>query len=150
MTVPVVHLGVITSSRPSSASAVPGRGRGARRRSVSVGKQRVANEVAYGGRSDLLDWVNGFLNLSLSSIEQCRTGAVYCQLLDALFPGDVDMRHVSTDDDDPRAALANMRVVQRVLAKHDIHRDVPIAEIVAGWYHNSQRHTTFLLTTALR
>jgi RP/EB family microtubule-associated protein len=38
-------------------------------------------------RSDILDWLNDLLGLSLTKVEQCATGAVYCGVIDAIYPG---------------------------------------------------------------
>ena len=39
------------------------------------------------GRKALLDWLNGFLQMHYTKIEQLASGAAYCQLFDALHPG---------------------------------------------------------------
>ena len=46
------------------------------------------------GRGELLRWLNTTLNLKLSKVEQICTGAVPCQLMDALHPGIVPMHKV--------------------------------------------------------
>lgn len=36
-------------------------------------------------RTDLLAWVNDLLQLNYTKIEQCGTGAAYCQVLDSIY-----------------------------------------------------------------
>jgi RP/EB family microtubule-associated protein len=43
--------------------------------------------MAYVGRKGLLGWLNEFLQLDYSKVEQVASGAAHCQLMDAIFPG---------------------------------------------------------------
>ena len=36
-------------------------------------------------RSELLAWVNELLQINYTKIEQCGTGAAYCQILDSIY-----------------------------------------------------------------
>lgn len=36
-------------------------------------------------RTDLLAWVNELLQLNYTKVEQCGTGAAYCQILDSIY-----------------------------------------------------------------
>jgi hypothetical protein len=36
-------------------------------------------------RSDLLLWLNELLQINYTKIEQCGTGAAYCQILDSVY-----------------------------------------------------------------
>lgn len=47
-------------------------------------------------RSELLSWLNDLLGANITKIEQLGTGAVYCQLLDLLYPGKVQLAKVNT------------------------------------------------------
>lgn len=38
-------------------------------------------------RGELLQWLNSLLHLGVSRIEQCGTGAIYCQIMDSLYCG---------------------------------------------------------------
>ena len=38
-------------------------------------------------RKDMLDWINGSLDLKYKKIEEMSTGAAYCQFMDMMFPG---------------------------------------------------------------
>lgn len=46
-------------------------------------------------RGELLNWVNDMLKLSLNKVEQLGTGAIFCQLLDVLYPGKVQLARVN-------------------------------------------------------
>lgn len=46
------------------------------------------------GRGELLSWLNEFFGFSLSKVEQCATGAVYCQIIDSIYPGTVPLAKV--------------------------------------------------------
>lgn len=46
-------------------------------------------------KTDLLNWVNATLSLEVAKIEQLGTGAVYCNIIDSMFPGKVAMQRVN-------------------------------------------------------
>lgn len=50
----------------------------------------------YASKSELLEWVNGLLQLQLSKLEQFASGAVFCQLLDAYFQDVIPMNKVTS------------------------------------------------------
>jgi RP/EB family microtubule-associated protein len=39
------------------------------------------------GRKEIVDWINDTLDLSLQKVEQTASGAIACQLLDIMHPG---------------------------------------------------------------
>jgi RP/EB family microtubule-associated protein len=39
------------------------------------------------GRKELLEWLNSFLELEYTKVEQVASAAAFCQLMDALHPG---------------------------------------------------------------
>ncbi|EKX31904.1 hypothetical protein GUITHDRAFT_61115, partial [Guillardia theta CCMP2712] len=49
------------------------------------------------GRSELLAWLNELLQISYTKVEQCANGAAYCQIMDAIYPGEVPMKRVIFD-----------------------------------------------------
>ena len=46
-------------------------------------------------KGDLMAWVNSMLDLEITKIEQLGTGAVYCQIVDSMFPGKVPLQRVN-------------------------------------------------------
>lgn len=36
-------------------------------------------------RAEIIQWINGVLDANYTKVEQCGTGAVYCQLLDSIY-----------------------------------------------------------------
>jgi RP/EB family microtubule-associated protein len=47
------------------------------------------------GKAVILEWMNTDFCLQLSKIEECATGAVYCQIIDKLYPGTFSFQKVN-------------------------------------------------------
>mmetsp|Transcript_19075 Transcript_19075/g.26846 ORF Transcript_19075/g.26846 Transcript_19075/m.26846 type:complete len:110 (-) Transcript_19075:88-417(-) len=52
------------------------------------------SEAYFVGKRQLLEWVNDFLGLELKKVEELHSGWAYCQLVDAIFPGQVKISKV--------------------------------------------------------
>ncbi|ANB11755.1 microtubule-binding protein BIM1 [Sugiyamaella lignohabitans] len=80
-------------------------------------------------RQELVNWVNDLLLLDITKVEQCGTGAVYCQILDSIFL-DVPMSKVRYDVNTEYQYLNNFKVLQNTFLKHKIDRSVPVERLV--------------------
>ena len=49
------------------------------------------------GKVVLLKWLNDFFDAGYSKVEQTCTGAMHCQILDAIYPGKVPLGKVNFD-----------------------------------------------------
>ena len=45
-------------------------------------------------KNDILGWLNQLLGLNYTKVEQCANGAAYCQVFDAIYPGEVPVKKV--------------------------------------------------------
>ena len=74
------------------------------------------------GRRAILDWVNSTFRMNLAKIEETASGAVACQLLDAIYPGEVSMQRVRWDAKSPHEFIDNYKVVQAVFEKKGVDK----------------------------
>ncbi|KAJ5551057.1 hypothetical protein N7535_001002 [Penicillium sp. DV-2018c] len=79
-------------------------------------------------RQELLAWLNNLLQLNLTKIEQCGTGAALCQIFDSIFM-DVPMSRVKFNVNTEYAYLQNFKVLQNVFARHQIEKPVPVQSL---------------------
>ena len=49
------------------------------------------------GKNELLNWLNDLLQLNYSKVEQCASGAAYCQIMDAIYPVNLAYHFSVTD-----------------------------------------------------
>ncbi|KAL1524808.1 hypothetical protein AB1Y20_019688 [Prymnesium parvum] len=90
--------------------------------------------MAVASRKELQRWTAEVTGQRISCLEnQCRTGAIYCQLVDAARPGSVDMRKVNLKADDNNA-LVNYKALEAALSKLGIEetRSMDIQKLAAG------------------
>ena len=64
------------------------------------------------GRHDMLGWVNDCLTTKYSKIEELCTGAAYCQFMDMLFPGSVQLKKVKFNTKLEHEYINNFKVLQ--------------------------------------
>eukprot|EP01118_Nematostelium_gracile_P019726 TRINITY_DN925_c0_g1_i3.p1 TRINITY_DN925_c0_g1~~TRINITY_DN925_c0_g1_i3.p1 ORF type:complete len:124 (+),score=31.64 TRINITY_DN925_c0_g1_i3:1-372(+) len=74
------------------------------------------------GRVELLNWLNEFLQLDYKKIEQVCSGAAYCQLMDALYPGKVPLSKVNFNAKFDYEFTKNFQILQGVFEKCGIEK----------------------------
>lgn len=80
-------------------------------------------------RTELLNWLNNTLDLQYNKVEQCGTGAAYCQLLDCIMGG-VPMGKVKFDALTEYDYLHNFKILQAGFNKHKINKTMDVGRLV--------------------
>ncbi|KAM6493807.1 Calponin homology domain containing protein [Amanita muscaria] len=81
------------------------------------------------GRTDLLAWLNELLQINYTKIEQCGSGAAYCQILDSIY-GDLPMTKVKFNAKHEYEFIANFKVMQNVFKAKKIDKPIPVDKLV--------------------
>jgi RP/EB family microtubule-associated protein len=84
------------------------------------------------GRSELLGWVNDLLQLNYSKVEHCANGAAYCQIMDSMFPGEVNMSRVNFAAKSEYEYVKNYKVLQQFFDKKGIEKHVEVDKLTKG------------------
>jgi len=80
-------------------------------------------------RSELLAWLNELLQINYTKVEQCGTGAAYCQILDSVYL-DIPMTRVKMNAKHEYEFIANFKVMQNVFKAKRIEKPIPIERLV--------------------
>lgn len=80
-------------------------------------------------RQDLLGWLNSLLQLNMTKVEQCGTGAALCQVYDSIFL-DLPMARVKFNANTDYAYLENFKILSNTFRKHHIDRPIPVQELI--------------------
>jgi len=100
----------------------------------TIGLQHPAFAVS---KAVLLEWLNSVFGLSYAKVEECASGAVYCQILDAIYPGQVPMKTVKWNAKNEYEWVANFKIAQKVMTSQNIAKPLPIDKLVKGKYQDN-------------
>ncbi|XP_028848576.1 uncharacterized protein LOC114797720 isoform X2 [Denticeps clupeoides] len=87
--------------------------------------------------SELLAWLNGKLRTRFTDVGQTRSGAPFCQLIDWLFPGSMDIGQVKFQAKEERDFAHNYNLLQGVLRDLGVKKTLPVEELLQGDFQDS-------------
>eukprot|EP00667_Euglena_gracilis_P022203 EG_transcript_24591 len=88
-------------------------------------------------KSQLLAWINEFLGLSYTHIEQTCSGVVALQVMDAIHPGVVPLGKVNFGAKYEYEYARNLKLLQGVFVKVGIEKEVDIEKLTKGKYQDN-------------
>ncbi|KAI5958115.1 BIM1 [Candida theae] len=80
-------------------------------------------------RTELLQWLNTILDLNYTKIEQCGTGAAFCQLMDSIAGG-VALNKVKFNANTEYAYRHNWKILQSEFNKHRITKNIDVERLI--------------------
>lgn len=88
-------------------------------------------------RYEAVAWINETLHTKFSQVEECRSGACYCQLMDCLFPGSTDMSKVMFQARSKADVKNNYTLLRAAFAKAGVTKSIPLEDLVKGKFRAS-------------
>ena len=88
-------------------------------------------------KTQLIDWVNGLLEISISKVEQCASGAVYCQVIDCLYPGKVQMKKVNWGAKHEYEFVLNYKILQKAFDECGIAKHIDVDKLVRAKFQDN-------------
>ncbi|KUI59271.1 Microtubule integrity protein mal3 [Cytospora mali] len=80
-------------------------------------------------RQELIAWLNSLLQLNMTKVEQCGTGAALCQVFDSIFR-DLPMSRVKFNVNTEYAYIQNFKVLQNCFKAHQIDKPIPVQGLI--------------------
>ncbi|KAK6457589.1 calponin homology domain-containing protein [Scheffersomyces xylosifermentans] len=80
-------------------------------------------------RAELLQWLNATLDLNYTKVEQCGTGAAFCQLMDSIVGG-IPMNKVKYDAKTDYDCRSNWKILQASFNKYNITKVIDVEKLL--------------------
>lgn len=88
-------------------------------------------------RHEALYWVNESLQANFMKIEELCSGAAYCQFMDMLFPGSINLKKVKFTTNLEHEYISNFKLVQGSFSKMKVDKIIPIEKLVKGRFQDN-------------
>ena len=88
-------------------------------------------------RTEILKFINDLLQLNVTKIESLGQGAVYCQIIDAMFPGKVALSKVNWKAKLEWEFVNNLKVLQTAFTKIGIKRVIEVEKLSKCKYQDN-------------
>uniref|UniRef100_UPI00358E21CB microtubule-associated protein RP/EB family member 3-like isoform X1 n=2 Tax=Myxine glutinosa TaxID=7769 RepID=UPI00358E21CB len=88
-------------------------------------------------RHEMLDWINDSLQLNFIKIEQLGSGVAYCQFMDMLFPGCLNLKKVKFLAKLEHEYINNFKVLQSAFKSKKVDKIIPVDKLVKGKFQDN-------------
>ena len=88
-------------------------------------------------KNAILDWINEDFVLQLTKIEQCATGAVYCQIMDKIAPNTFNFKSVKWDAKFDYQYIDNFKVLQNAFKNNNIKKVIEVEKLTKAKYQDN-------------
>jgi len=95
------------------------------------------SQAYFKGKRELLNWISTFLEMDIPKVEVLASGAHYCQLLDALYPGSIKMSKVNFGAKLQPAYVQNWKLVQVAFEKQSIQKVIPVQRLIHARFQDN-------------
>lgn len=85
----------------------------------------------------MLGWVNDTLEAGFKKIEELCNGAAYCQFMDLMFPGSIQLKKVKFRTNQEHEYIANFKQFQSAFKKVGCDKEIPINRLVKGRFQDN-------------
>lgn len=94
-------------------------------------------------RHDMLAWVNDCLKTHYTKIEELCSGAAYCQFMDMLFAGCVQLKKVKFKTNLEHEYIQNFKILQAAFKRVGVDKNIPVDRLVKGRFQVSHQMSSF-------
>ncbi|XP_052086563.1 microtubule-associated protein RP/EB family member 2-like [Mytilus californianus] len=109
-----------------------------RNKITAINVQLTNNHTSHNlSRNDIIHWINSILNTDYHRIEELCTGAAYCQAVDKLFPGKVQLRRVKVQTKLEHEFINNFKLLQDAFNKTETDKIIPVERLVKGRFQDN-------------
>lgn len=88
-------------------------------------------------RHEALAWVNDVLQANFTKIEELCSGAAYCQFMDVLFPGSINLKKVKFNTNLEHEYINNFKLVQGSFQKMQVDKIIPVEKLAKGRFQDN-------------
>ncbi|KAI1890264.1 hypothetical protein AGOR_G00151930 [Albula goreensis] len=85
----------------------------------------------------LLAWLNSSLQTKFTKVEQTCSGAAFCQLMDWLFPGSLDLAQVKFQTQEEVDFIHNFNLLEASFRMKGVTKTVPVEQLIRGNFKDS-------------
>ncbi|GAA6110991.1 uncharacterized protein LOC113641932 isoform X1 [Tachysurus ichikawai] len=82
--------------------------------------------------AEVLAWLNHMLQSGFNTVEQTCSGAAFCQLMDLIYPGCIDLENVKFRTEDEMDIFNNYKILEGAFIKTSINKTLEIEKLVNG------------------
>uniref|UniRef100_A0A8C5G4Q9 DNA (cytosine-5-)-methyltransferase n=1 Tax=Gouania willdenowi TaxID=441366 RepID=A0A8C5G4Q9_GOUWI len=88
-------------------------------------------------RFELVTWINAVLKTNFNDVRETASGACYCQIMDCVVPGSVDMNKVKFDAQSEDDCKHNFNLVHEAFNKNSITKVLPVEQLIKGAFKST-------------